>query len=171
MDSERTGVATYKLAIAAGLITLCTACQTPSAAPQTEVPPTSTPAATASTAQTNTTTPVQEQHDVTPDCVTGQLDLTNSAATAPGLYRACVSAGTRVSIRIAPPVGAWGPLNNDAADTVEIVDQQVAPSGELTASLVARSAGTSTLSATSIHTGDPHGPPSYLWSLRLTVKP
>lgn len=108
--------------------------------------------------------------NLTPDCVAGQADLT--AAAAPGRYRACVKAGTTITIRIAAPaVGTWKPLETSAATQVRIADQQAGADRTLAAHLQASQPGTATISTRSGFTGDPSGPPSYDWTLSVTVSP
>lgn len=157
-------------------VAACTACESgaPSAEPGGEQ--LGTPTTTASATPTSRllgsgTPPAQAKQQLTADCTNGELDLTSTTATAPGSYTGCVEPGTRVKIRLDSVVGAWGNLTSTSVDVVEIVSQNISPSGELTAQLRASAEGTSVLTTTSLHSGDPHGPPSNAWSLELTVRP
>lgn len=156
------------------LIGTCTACGsgTPSAGPGGEQSGTST--TTASTTPTSRTPgsdlpSAQTKQQVTAECTSGELDLTTTAAASPGDYSVCVKPGTQVRIRLASVSGAWANLTNTSSSVVEVVSQNVSSTGELTAQLRAVTQGASVLASTSIHSGDPHGPPSNAWSLELTV--
>lgn len=161
-------------AIAAVLIGTCTACQsTPAASPDWErsgSPTTTASAVPTSHSASTDIPPTQARRQLTYDCASGELDLTKTAAADPGDYSACVKPGTRIRMRLTAVVGAWAELSNTSADTVQITNQQIAPTGGLGAQLRASTAGVSTLKTTSLHAGDPHGPPSYVWSLELTVR-
>lgn len=74
-------------------------------------------------------------------------------------------------IRLAGVIGTWANLTNASSNVVEVVNQNISSTGELTAQLRAAAQGTSVLTTTSLHSGDPHGPPSNACSLELTVRP
>jgi hypothetical protein len=132
--------------------------------------PTTTASATPTSRSAGSDTPsAQTRQQLTTECAGGELDLTNTAAT-PGNYSACVKTGTQVRIRLASVVGTWANLTNSSGDVVDVVNQSISPTGELTAQLRASAQGSSMLTTTSLHSGDPHGPPSNAWSLDLKVQ-
>ena len=126
--------------------------------------PTSTTSSTRQAPQSGTSsTDALSERNLTPNCASGQVDLTGAGA--------CAKVGSRLAIRIAPPIGRWMPFQNSSPSVVAIAEQRTGTGGEVVAELEAVAAGTTTISTTSLHDGDPHGPPSENWTLRLTVEP
>ncbi|MDX8053666.1 hypothetical protein SK571_30210 [Lentzea sp. BCCO 10_0798] len=158
------------------LIGTCTACGSGTVSAgqggeQSGAPTTTASATPTSHTPASDTPSAQTKQQLTAECASGELDLTTTAAASPGNYSVCVKTGTQLRIRLASVIGAWANLTNTSSNVVEVVNQNIASTGELAAQLRAAAQGTSVLTTTSLHSGDPHGPPSNAWSLELTVQP
>lgn len=84
---------------------------------------------------------------------------------------ACLHLGTTVNITLAATGGTRWSAPTDSNPAVAAVTDQVDADGTRHDTVQLLRPGTVTLASASTYTPDPHGPPSRLWSLTLTIVP
>jgi hypothetical protein len=164
-----------KLAALAAVASLVSACGT-NRGTSSGVPPETSAASETTMPQPSVVSgpppapPPHAERDLTPaSCGRGRVDFSGEALPA-GNYRACVAVGTILLVRLAAPViGTWGPFAVDQPTRLRLRSRRSVAGRLLAATFIAGQAGSVRLSAASV-TADPHGPPTMLWSLQLTIE-
>jgi hypothetical protein len=85
---------------------------------------------------------------------------------------ATATAGTVLQVRLEPAGGyRWTTVTSTDPAIAQVTATGVETSGTATATVTLRAPGTTALTATTSYQPDPHGPPTRLWRLTLTVTP
>lgn len=107
---------------------------------------------------------------VTARCLSGVFLVVYPPGDNP-VRSACLHMGTTVAITLMAIRGTtWSALTDSNPAVAAIIDQ-VDPDGSRRDSVLLLRPGTVTFTSASSYTPDPHGPPSRLWSLTLTIVP
>lgn len=103
-------------------------------------------------------------------CLSGAFRVVYPPGDNP-VRSACVHLGTVVGVVLQAVGGTtWSALTDSDPAVAEVTDR-VGADGTRHDSVVLLRAGTVTFTSVSTYIPDPHGPPSRLWSLTLTVVP
>lgn len=133
----------------------------PSASPQSPVPPpASSPASSSSPASPPPPSP----------CQSGTVDLSWQAGQPPPAAL-CVRVGTKILIDLRGPLGyRWTPLTSSDPAVITVTPRTTdGVAAAVAATATAVSAGRAQVTATESFPADPHGPPTRLWTVAVTV--
>ena len=107
---------------------------------------------------------------VTGRCLSGVFSVVYPPGDNP-VRSACLRMGTTVVITLMAIRGTTWSAPTDTNPAVATITDQVDPDGTRHDSVLLLRPGTVTFTSASSYTPDPHGPPSKLWSLTLTIVP
>ncbi|MEZ0064487.1 hypothetical protein ABIA32_000475 [Streptacidiphilus sp. MAP12-20] len=133
-------------------------------------PPRSTPGTRQATPPGSAATPTGPAP--TPGtCLFGAVRIVYPGSDNP-LRSVCVHAGSQITVTLnAVHSYKWAPIKSSDSAVVLMTGNHAAEGGTLVEVARAESPGTATLSSADTFTPDPHGPPSRLWQLSVTVVP
>ena len=78
--------------------------------------------------------------------------------------------GSVLQVRLEPAAGySWTTLTSSEPRCAEVTATTVDADGTATATLTLRAPGAAALTATTSYQPDPHGPPTRLWRLTITI--
>jgi hypothetical protein len=103
-------------------------------------------------------------------CLSGVFSVVYPPGDNP-VRSACLQMGTTVEITLTAIGGTTWSRPTDSDPTVAAFTDRVDPGGTRHDSVQLLRPGTVTFTSASTYTPDPHGPPSRLWSLTLTIVP
>lgn len=103
-------------------------------------------------------------------CVSGVFSVVYPPGDNP-VRSACLHLGTTVDIMLMAIGGTTWSRPTDSDPVVATITDETDPSGTRHDTVQLLRPGTVTFTSASTYTPDPHGPPSRLWSLTLTIVP
>jgi hypothetical protein len=132
--------------------------------------PSSSAAATATLGPGGSGSSMPTSTSVTGRCLSGVFFVVYPPGDNP-VRSACLHMGTNVTIMLVAIGGTVWSAPTDSNPAVAAITDQVDSDGTRHDSVQLLRPGTVTLTSASTYTPDPHGPPSRLWSLTLTIVP